>query len=222
MPMGILDNFIKTIRGQRKEYRDEQRKAEMEKAARENEARIKAAKERESAEAEKKRAVLEKAARENEAKLKAAREREYMGQAKGSEYGALGGVVDRIKEQRREFEEAQKKGAGAAKGGTQTVQEARIPAAVAPITQYGHTFIHKPDLPEHVFADDASKGIYIDDIDGFMNAGGKLERGSMTAEMDPDLYDIYTKKGGPLGQARYLRSKNKVISLVPDPFAKYR
>jgi hypothetical protein len=220
--MGILDNFIKTIRGQRKEYRDEQRKAEMEKAARENEARVKAAKEREAAEAEKKRTVLEKAARENEAKLKAAREREYMGQAKGSEYGALGGVVDRIKEQRREFEEAQKKGAGAAKGGTQTVQEARVPAAAAPITQFGRTFIHKPELPAHVFIDDAAKSVYIDDIDGFMNAGGKVERGGMTAEMDPDLYDIYTKKGGPLGQARYLRSKNKVISLVPDPFAKYR
>lgn len=222
MLMGILDNFIKTIRGQRKEYRDEQRKAEMEKAARENEARIKAAKEREAAEAEKKRAVLEKAARENEAKLKAAREREYMGQAKGSEYGALGGVVDRIKEQRREFEEAQKKGAGAGKGGTQTVQEARVPAAAAPITQFGRTFIHKPELPAHVFIDDAAKSVYIDDIDEFLKSGGKVERGGMTAEMDPDLYDIYTKKGGPLGQARYLRSKNKVISLVPDPFAKYR
>ncbi|HEX3000127.1 MAG TPA: hypothetical protein VHR86_07815, partial [Armatimonadota bacterium] len=93
-----LDDFIKTIKGQRSQYKTEQQQAEMEKIARENEAKAKAAREKEWA------------AREKEAKVKAEREREYMGQGKVSDKGYLGEVGDRIKEQRREFEEAQKKG----------------------------------------------------------------------------------------------------------------
>jgi len=60
--MGILDDFIKTIKGQRSRYTSEQRKAETERIARENEAKAKAALEQEWA------------AREEEAKLKARRQ----------------------------------------------------------------------------------------------------------------------------------------------------
>jgi len=39
--------------------------------------------------------------------------------------------------------------------------------------------------------------------------------------MDPQMYSIYTG-GGPIGQARYYKFGDVVISLVPDPFRNYR
>ncbi|BAI61742.1 hypothetical protein MCP_1670 [Methanocella paludicola SANAE] len=238
--MGILDDFIKTIKGQRSQYKAEQRQAEMEKIARENEAKAKAAREREWA------------ARENEAKLKAQREREYMGQSKTSDKGYVGEVVDRIKEQRREFEEAQKAGAPkkpetergpidefayrikeqrrefeeASKGPkpaakhapTQTIQEQKPET----IKAYGHTFMYMPGQTPHILFDEPGKSVYIDNVDEYLKAGGKVEQREITAAMDPQMYNIYTSKGGPIGQARYYKSGDIVISLVPDPFKNYR
>jgi len=73
-----------------------------------------------------------------------------------------------------------------------------------------------------VWFDDAAKSVYIDDADAFVTAGGKVEVRGITGAMDQYMYDIYTSHGGPVGQARYYKTENIVISLVPDPFVKYR
>lgn len=215
--MGILDDFIKTIKGQRSQYKAEQRQAEMEKIARENEAKAKAARERE--EAVKRKEAQEWAARENEAKLKAQREREYMGQNKTSDKGYVGEVVDRIKEQRREFEEASRGQKPAAKHATtQTIQEQKPET----IKAYGRTFTRMPGQPPHILFDEPGKSVYIDNVDEYLKAGGRVEQREITAAMDPQMYNIYTSKGGPIGQARYYKFGDIVISLVPDPFKNYR
>lgn len=205
--MGILDNFIKTIKGQRAQYKSEQRQAEMEKIARENEAKAKAAREREWA------------SREKEAKVKAEREREYMGQSKTSDKGYVGEVVDRIKEQRREFEEASKGNKPAPKHAeTQTIQELKPEV----VNLFSRTFTRIPGKQPHVWFDDVSKSVYIDNVDAYVKSGGKVEQREISAAMDPHMYDIYTNKGGPVGQARYYKPEGMVISLVPDPFKNYR
>lgn len=205
--MGILDDFVNNIKGQRKQYKAEQDKAIEEQAARENAAKVKAAR--------------EKAAKENAASEKAAT-------SKPSDKGFVGGVVDRMKEQRKEFEEAQKKGAPAEKGPTKTLKEQNVlteqnvlelPKTVA---MFGRTFTHSPGNPEHLWIDDGARSVYIDDIDAYLKSGGKVEQRGITSAMDPFMYDIYTNKGGPIGQARYYKHENVVISLVPDPFVKYR
>lgn len=126
-------------------------------------------------------------------------------------------ISERVKEQRKEFKEAQQKGKEAPKG--PVVQEQK-PADT--VMLFNHTFMHTPGNPPHVWLDDAAKAVYIDDIDGYLKSGGKIEVRGITSAMDQYMYDIYTPKGGPIGQARYYRQENTVISIVPDPFAKYR
>jgi hypothetical protein len=63
---------------------------------------------------------------------------------------------------------------------------------------------------------------YVGDVDAYLKSGGKIEVKGVTAAMDPYMYDIYTSQGCPVGQARYYRQENVIVSLVPDPFAKYR
>lgn len=179
--MGILDDFIKAIKGQRGQFKAEQKKAEEERAAKE---------------------------REREAAQKAR-------EGKPSDYGYVGEVAERMKEQRRQFEEAQKKGQPTGK----TIQEQK-PAEV--VNLFGHTFRRLPETPPHIWFDDAAKAVYIDDVDAYMKSGGKIEVKGVTAAMDPYMYDIYTSQGGPVGQARYYRQENVIVSLVPDPFTKYR
>jgi hypothetical protein len=179
--MGILDDFIKTIKGQRGKFKAEQKKAEEERTAKE---------------------------RKREAAKKAP-------EGKPSDYGYVGEVAERMKEQRRQFEEAQKKGQPA---GT-TVQEQK-PADT--VSMFGHTFKHMSGTSPHIWFDDAGKAVYIDDVDAYMKSGGKIEVKGVTAAMGPYMYDIYTSQGGPVGQARYHRQENVIVSLVPDPFAKYR
>jgi hypothetical protein len=179
--MGILDDFIKTIKGQRDQFKAEQKRAGEERASKE---------------------------REKEAAKKAPG-------GKSSDYGYVGEVAERMKEQRRQFEEAQKKGQPAGK----TVQEQK-PADT--VSLFGHTFKHLPGTSLHILLDDAGKAAYIDDVDAYLKSGGKIEVKGVTAAMDPYMYDIYTSQGGPVGQARYYRQENVIVSLVPDPFAKYR
>ena len=231
--MGILDDFINNIKEQRKQYKAEQGKAIEEQAARENAAKVQAAR--------------EKAAWEQAAEVKT---------GKPSDKGYVGGVVDRMKEQRRQYEEAQKKaaepkaptaehrgpieefehrikeqrqqfeeqkkGAPAEKGTMKTLEEQNVLEVPRTIIQFGRTFTHNPGTPEHLWIDDAARSVYIDDIDAYLKSGGKVEQRGITSAMDPFMYDIYTNKGGPIGQARYYKHENVVISLVPDPFAKYR
>ena len=167
--MGILDDFVKSIKGQRERYKAEQKRAEEAKKA---------------------------------------------GEAKPSDYGYVGEVAERVKEQRKQFEEAQKKG----QPGT-TVQEQKVREAVE---LFGHTFEHMPGTSSHIWIDDPGKAVYIDDADAYLKSGGKIEVKGITSAMDPYMYDIYTSQGGPVGQARYNKQDNVVVSLVPDPFAKYR
>ncbi len=210
--MGILDDFINNIKMQRKQYQAEEDKAIEAQAARENAAKVKAAREK---------AAAEKAAAEKAASEKA-------GTGKPSEKGFIGGVVDRMKEQRKQFEEAQKKGAPTEKVPTKTLKEQNVLTdqnvmeLPKTIIQFGRTFTHAPGSPEHLWIDDAARSVYIDDIDAYLKSGGKVEQRGITSAMDPFMYDIYTNKGGPIGQARYYKHENIVISLVPDPFAKYR
>lgn len=164
--MGILDDFIKTIKSQRERYKSEQERAEAEKKAR---------------------------------------------QGKPSDYGYVGEVAERIKEQRKGFEEAQKTARPAGKA----VQEQKAPEAVE---LFGHSFKREAVLSQHILVDDPGKAVYIDDPDAYLKSGGKVEVKGISAAMDPYMYDIYTSKGGPMGQARYYRKDNVVVSLVPNPF----
>ena len=187
--MGILEDFAKSIKKQKEQYAED-----------------------------KTRSIEEKAARENEAMIKAAREKAAKEQA-AERSGTGGSVLDRMKEQREQFEEVRKMGTASAQGATQTVQQ---PTAPDIVTQYGYTFKHSPGEQSHVWFDDPGKAVYIDDVDAFVKEGGKIERRDITAGMDPHMYNIYTKRGGPMGQARYYRPGGMVISLVSDPFVKYR
>jgi hypothetical protein len=126
------------------------------------------------------------------------------------------GEPDWVKQKKAE---EQKKRATTTKGPAQTVQEQKAPET---ITQFGHNFKHMPGDQPHVWFDDPGKAIYIDDVDAYMKGGGKIEVKGVTAAMDPYMYDIYTGQGGPIGQARYYKQDNVIVSLVPDPFAKYR
>ena len=185
--MGIFDDFIKTIKGQREQFKSEQKKAEEERAAK---------------------------AREKEAEQKAEAAKKAR-EEKPSDYGYVGEVAERMKEQRRQFEEAQKKGLPAGK----TIQEQK-PTDV--INLFGHTFRRLTGTPPHIWFDDAAKAVYIDDVHAYLESGGKIEVKGVAAAMDPYMYDIYTSQGGPMGQARYYKQENVIVSLVPDPFAKYR
>jgi hypothetical protein len=211
--MGILDDFIKSIKGQTEQYKQEQTKAVEEKARRENEARLKAARAQAAKEEMTARSIEEKARAENEARIKAARE----GKPQPSDRGLVGDIAERIKEQRRQFEEAQK-------GGKQGAAPAQVVQEQKPseVSAFRHTF--RPDIgaPAHVWFDDGEKAVYIDDIDEFMKSAPKIEVRGIKASEDPDMYTIYTNKGGPNGQARYYRPNNVIVSSVPDPFVKYR
>ncbi|HTY91339.1 MAG TPA: hypothetical protein VMC84_09200 [Methanocella sp.] len=190
--MGILDDFINTIKDQKKRYSAEQQQAD-----------------------------LEKARRENEAKIKEAREREAGGKGKPSDYGMVGDVIDRMKEQRKQFEEASKGGKPVpkyAEAPTKTIQEQKPDVVKA----YGRIFTHLSGQQPHVWFDEAAKAVYIDNVDEYSKEGGKVEQRDITAAMDPYMYDIYTSKGGPVGQARYYKAGSMVVSLVPDPFRNYR
>jgi len=132
--------------------------------------------------------------------------------------GILDDFIKTIKgqrEQRKAFEEAQKKGQPAGK----VVQEQKVREVVEP---FGRTFKREPGTSPHIWFDDARKAAYIDDVDAYLKSGGKIEVKGVTAAMDPYMYDIYTNQGGPVGQARYYRQENVIVSLVPDSFAKYR
>jgi len=235
--MGILDDFVKAIKGQREQYKAEQKSAELERAYKEREAAQKA---------EAAKRAREEAKRAAEAERKA-------GQGKPSDYGYVGEVAEKIKEQRKQFKEAQRKAAEAQmhpqvptekRGPIQeiehrvkeqrkefeeaqkkgqpvgkTVQEQKVREVVE---LFGHTFKREAGMSPHVWLDDAGKAVYIDDVDAYMKSGGKVEVKGVSAAMDPYMYDIYTNQGGPLGQARYYRQDNVIVSLVPDPFAKYR
>jgi hypothetical protein len=125
----------------------------------------------------------------------------------------------KAEEQRKRSEEEQKKRSTTTKGPAQTVQEQKAPET---ISQFGHSFKHMPGDQPHVWFDDQGKAVYIDNVDAYMKGGGKIEVKGVTAAMDPYMYDIYTVQGGPIGQARYYKQDNVIVSLVPDPFAKYR
>ena len=193
--MGILDDFIKSIKGQREQY-----KAGPEKD------------------------IEEQARKENEAMIREAREREAAGKGRPSDYGMVGDVIDRMKEQRKQFEAASKgqkpktEHAEIAAPAARTIQEQKPDV----VSAYGHTFTHLPGQQPHVYFDDGAKAVYIDDVDEYSKAGGKVEQRDITAAMDPYMYNIYTKKGGPLGQARYYKAGGTVVSMVPDPFTRYR
>lgn len=224
--MGILDDFIKNIKSQRDQYKEEQQHADTDKARKENEAKIKEAREREAAKTKKSDDVLEQARRENEAKIQEAREREAGGKGRPSDYGFVGEVAERMKEQRRQFEEASKGQKPAPKHAETSVVQEQKPLTVGQkpvdvVSAYGHTFTRPPGQ-DHLWIDDSSKAVYIDDVDEYRKAGGKVEQKDITAAMDPYMYEIYTKKGGPVGQARYYKAGGTVISLVPDPFKRYR
>jgi hypothetical protein len=149
-------------------------------------------------------------------------EREKAKEVKPPETAHGGGVIERMKEQRRQFEEAGKKGAPSVTRPTTTLQEGKAPAEAAIITRFNHTFRYIPGSPEHVWFDDATKSVYIDDPDAFVTSGGKIEVRGITGAMDQYMYDIYTSRGGPLGQAKYFRTENVIVSLVSDPFERYR
>jgi ATP-dependent 26S proteasome regulatory subunit len=211
--MGILDDFIRTIKGQTEQYQKEQRKAVEEKARLENKAKLRAAQEKAAKEEAQRRAIEERSRLENEARIKAARE----GKAQPSDRGVVGEISERVKEQRRQFEEAQK-GGKPASAPTQVVQEQRP----AEVSAFRHTFRQDISAPARVWFDDNEKAVYIDDIDEFMKSAPKIEVRGIKASEDPDMYNIYTNKGGPNGQARYYRPNNVIVSSVPDPFTKYR
>jgi hypothetical protein len=174
--MGILDDFINSIKKQREQFKAEQKNAADERVE-----------QRPPAE-------------------------EHRGPIQ--EFG------HRIEEQRKGFKEAQK-GGTADKGTAQTIQQ-QPSLTIGTVEHFGHMFSHMPGSPEHVWFDDGGKAVYIDDVDAFLKSGGKVEVRGISAAMEPDVYAIYTGKGGPLGQARYYTKENVVISIVPDPFAKYR
>jgi flagellar biosynthesis GTPase FlhF len=209
--MGILDDFIKTIKGQTEQYKQEQRKAVEDKARLENEAKVRAAQEKLAKEDAQKRAIEDRARAENEARIKAARE----GKTQPSDRGLVGDIAERMREQRRQFEDAQKPASAAP---TQVVQEQKP----VEISAFRHTFRQDISAPAHVWFDDSEKAVYIDDIEEFMKSAPKIEVRGIKASEDPDMYNIYTNKGGPNGQARYYRPNNVIVSSVADPFTKYR
>jgi hypothetical protein len=215
--MGILDDFIKTIKGQREQFKAEQKRAEEERATKEREkAAVQKAPEGKPSEqgyvGEIAERIKEQRREFEEAQKKAAEEKKHPPTEKR---GPIQEFEHRIKEQRREFEEAQKKGRPAGK----TVQEQKVREAVE---LFGHTFKHEAGMSPHLWLDEAAKAVYIDDVDAYLKSGGKVEVKGVTAAMDPYMYDIFTNQGGPVGQARYYRQDNVIVSLVPDPFAKYR
>lgn len=219
--MGILDDFIKRIRGQRGQYKGEQKKAEEERAAKERRAEEQRRQGKPSDYGyvgDVADRMKEQRRQFEEAQKKAAEEQKHP-QAPAEHRGPIQEFEHRIKEQRKEFEEASKGQKPAPKHAeTGTIQEQK-PAV---INAYGHTFTHLPGQQQHVLFDDAGKAVYIDDVDAYSRSGGKVEQREITAAMDPYMYDIYTSKGGPVGQARYYKAGGMVVSLVPDPFRNYR
>jgi len=191
--MGILDDFVNSIKKQREQFKTEQEKAAYEREA------------------------MEEA--KNEGKTSEMRQPSKTIEHRGpiQEFG------HRIEEQRKDFKNAQR-GASTDTGPTKIIQQQppQIPLMVSTEEHFGHMFTHSSDSPEHVWFDDSGKAVYIDDVDAFLKSGGKVAVKGITAGMDPEIYSIYTSKGGPLGQARYYKTENLVVSMVPDPFAKYR
>jgi len=183
--MGILDDFVNSIKKQREQFKAEQQKAG-EKAANEKSA----------------------AAAEQRPPAKEAR-------------SPVQEFKHRIEEQRKEFKEAQHKDSSAT-GPTKTIQQEPPVLAVNTVERFGHKFTREQGSPGHVWFDDGSRAVYIDNVDAYLNSGGKVEVKGITAAMEPDLYNIYTPKGGPLGQARYYLPENAVVSIVRDPFVRYR
>lgn len=219
--MGILDDFIKSIKGQKEQYKGEQKKAEEERAIKEREAAQKAREGKPSdygPVGEVADRMKEQRRQFEEAQKKAAEAKKHP-QEPVEKRGPIQEFEHRIKEQRREFEEASKGQKPETKHAeTRTVQE-QMPNIVS---AYGRTFTHMPGQQPHVWFDEAAKAVYIDNVDEYSNEGGKIEQRDITAAMDPYMYDIYTSKGGPVGQARYYKAGGMVVSLVPDPFRNYR
>lgn len=190
--MGILDDFIKNIKGQREQYKAEQ----------------------------------EKAAKEKEAAAKKER------QGKPSDYGFVGEVAERMKQQRKEFEEAEKKGAPQGKGPMKSVQvektapvvqgQRMAPAAPLEVEKFGHRFQHSFDYPPNVWLNEGEHTAYISDIDAFLKSGGKIVKRDITSAMDPYIYKVFTPHGGPEAGVAYYKPENILVSLTEDPFAKYR
>lgn len=95
------------------------------------------------------------------------------------------------------------------------------PAGVQSVEKFGHRFQHSPGDPVGVWINESEHIAYIDNADVFIDNGGKLEHRPVTSNMDPYIYKVYSPHGYEQ-QLAYYKPENLLISLVEDPFAKYR
>ncbi|HEY3421764.1 MAG TPA: hypothetical protein VGK13_01300 [Methanocellaceae archaeon] len=96
-------------------------------------------------------------------------------------------------------------------------------AEAQPLTNtfHGHTFQHTNKDPPAVWFNESERIVYISDPDSFVKSGGKIENRPVTSAMDAQMYQVYSQHGQEQ-QVLYYKPENKLISLVADPFAKYR
>ena len=88
-------------------------------------------------------------------------------------------------------------------------------------TFQGHSFRHTNKDPPAVWFNEGERIVYISDPEDFVKSGGKIEHKPVTSAMDAQMYHVYTRNGQEQ-QVLYYKPENTLISLVADPFAKYK
>lgn len=88
-------------------------------------------------------------------------------------------------------------------------------------TYQGHVFQHTNKDPPSVWFNEGERIVYISDPEDFVKSGGKIEHKTVTSAMDAQVYHVFSRNGQEQ-QILYYKPENALISLVADPFAKYK